>query len=108
MQKSALLTAIQREIQNHDLTQFVDAPPSIAHRRSGIVITGCSRCRKRFGTVSQKFRRSTRALSFLRSGSSRRFAVATLAAHKQQESIFPRMDYSVGPAFLSASVAARL
>jgi hypothetical protein len=53
MQKSALLAAIQREIQNHDLTHFVDEPPSIAQGGRGVVITGCSRCRKRFGTVSQ-------------------------------------------------------
>jgi hypothetical protein len=53
MQKSALLAAIQREIQNHDLTHFVNEPPSIAEGGRGVVITGCSRCRKRFGTVSQ-------------------------------------------------------
>ena len=53
MQKSALLAAIQREIHSHDLTHFVDDPPSIAQGGRGVVITGCSRCRKRFGTVSQ-------------------------------------------------------
>jgi hypothetical protein len=53
MQKSALLAASQREIHNHDLTHFVDDPPSIAQGGRGVVITGCSRCRKRFGTVSQ-------------------------------------------------------
>jgi hypothetical protein len=40
MQKSALLTAIQREIQNHDLTHFVDEPPLIAQGGRGVVITG--------------------------------------------------------------------
>jgi hypothetical protein len=53
MQKSALLAAIQREIHNHDLTHFVDDPPSIVQGGRGGVITGCSRCRKQFGTVSE-------------------------------------------------------
>jgi hypothetical protein len=53
MQKSALLAAIQREIHSHDLTHFVDDPPSIAQGGRGVVITGCSGCRKQFGTVSQ-------------------------------------------------------
>jgi hypothetical protein len=53
VQKSALLAAIQKEIRSHDLTHFVDEPPSIAQGGRGVVITGCSRSRKQFGTVSQ-------------------------------------------------------
>jgi hypothetical protein len=37
----------------HDLTHFVDEPPSIIQGGRGVVITGCSRYRKHFGTISQ-------------------------------------------------------
>ena len=38
MRKSLLLTAIQKEIQRHDLSYFVDEPPSVAQgeRRSSV------------------------------------------------------------------------
>jgi hypothetical protein len=32
VQKSALLAAIQKEIQRHDFSYFVDDPPSVAQR----------------------------------------------------------------------------
>jgi hypothetical protein len=53
MRKPALLAAIQKELHNHDSTHFVDEPPSIAQGGRGVVVPGCSRCRKKFGTVSQ-------------------------------------------------------
>ena len=49
MKKSDLLRALQTEIQHHNLSTFTDA-------RDKIVITGCSYCRKHFGTV-EKFKR---------------------------------------------------
>ena len=46
MKKSALLRALQTEIQKHDLSTFM-------HEKEKIVTTGCSFCRKHFGTVEQ-------------------------------------------------------
>ena len=46
MKKSALLTAIQEEVQRHNLSTFMSAE----HK---IVETGCSTCQKHFGTVEQ-------------------------------------------------------
>ena len=53
MQKSALLAAIQKEIHRHDLSYFVDEPPSVAQGGRGIVEPGCSARRKGFNTVSE-------------------------------------------------------
>jgi hypothetical protein len=44
MKKSALLRALQTEIQKHNLSTFMD-------EKDKIVITGCTLCRKHFGTV---------------------------------------------------------
>jgi hypothetical protein len=46
MKKSELLRALQAEIQNHNLSTFMDEE----HK---VVLTGCSFCRKHFGTVEQ-------------------------------------------------------
>jgi hypothetical protein len=46
MRKSALLRALQTEIQKHNLSTFMD-------EKEKIVITGCTLCRKHFGTVEQ-------------------------------------------------------
>ena len=46
MKKSALLKAIQDEIQRHNLSTFM----SKEHK---IVQTGCSLCERHFGTVEQ-------------------------------------------------------
>ena len=46
MKKSELLRALQIEIGRHDLSTFVD-------EKDKIVITGCTLCRKNFGTVEQ-------------------------------------------------------
>ena len=51
MQKSVLLSAIQSEIQKHDLSYFVDEPPSVAQGGKGVVVVaGCPACRKRINT----------------------------------------------------------
>ena len=55
MDKQALLRALQVEIQRHDLRTFVDEPQS-GH---GVVVPGCSLCRKRF---NRKWRRDRFAL----------------------------------------------
>jgi hypothetical protein len=46
MKKSALLRALQTEIQKHNMSTFM----SEKHK---IVQTGCSTCQKHFGTVEQ-------------------------------------------------------
>jgi len=53
VQKSVLLAAIQKEIQRHDLSYFVDEPPSVAMGGRGVVVAGCPACRKRINTISQ-------------------------------------------------------
>jgi hypothetical protein len=45
MKKSALLNALQNEIQRHNLSTFMSADK--------IVQTGCSACQKHFGTIEQ-------------------------------------------------------
>ena len=46
VKKSELLLAIRNEIQQHNLSTFMDEQ----HR---VVMTGCSFCRKHFGIVEQ-------------------------------------------------------
>ena len=53
MQKSILLAAIQKEIHRHDLSYFVDDPPSVAQGGKGVVVSGCPACRKRINTMTQ-------------------------------------------------------
>jgi hypothetical protein len=53
VQKSVLLCELQKEIQRHDLSTFVDEPPSVAQGGKGVVVPGCPCCRKRFGTIAQ-------------------------------------------------------
>jgi hypothetical protein len=53
MQKSALLAAIQQEIQRHDFSHFVENPPTIAEGGKGVVVSGCPACRKRINSMSQ-------------------------------------------------------
>ena len=53
MLKSKLLREIQTEIRRHNWDTFVDEPPSIAQGGRGVVVTGCSACRKRLNTTNQ-------------------------------------------------------
>ena len=53
MQKSVLLVAIQKEIHRHDLSYFVDEPPSVAQGGKGVVVAGCPTCKKRINTMTQ-------------------------------------------------------
>src|SRR5260370_41211305 len=53
VQKLVLLAAIQKEIQRHDLSYFVDEPPSVAQGGKGVVVAGCPTCRKRINTMTQ-------------------------------------------------------
>jgi len=51
VQKSILLAAIQKEIQRHDFSYFVDEPPSMAEGGRGVVVSGCPVCKKRINTM---------------------------------------------------------
>jgi hypothetical protein len=53
VQRSILLVAIQKEIHRHDLSFFVDEPPSVAQGGKGIVVSGCPACKKRINTMTQ-------------------------------------------------------
>ncbi len=53
MQKFVLLAAIQKEIHRHDLSYFVDEPPSVAQGGKGVVVSGCPACKKRINTTVQ-------------------------------------------------------
>ena len=53
MNKAKILAAAKHELLSHSLSTFVHDPPSIAEGGSGVVVTGCPTCRKRFGTVNQ-------------------------------------------------------
>jgi hypothetical protein len=49
MQKSALLAALRTELQQHDFSNFVDEPPSIAQGGKGVVVTGCPSAKRDSG-----------------------------------------------------------
>jgi len=51
--KVKILSAAKDELMKHRLSAFVDQPPSVAEGGSGVVVTGCPNCHKRFQTVSQ-------------------------------------------------------
>ena len=53
MLKSELLAALQQEIRRQDFSTFVDEPPSVAQGGNGVVVPGCSKCRKRLNTHNQ-------------------------------------------------------
>jgi hypothetical protein len=46
MKKSDLLRALQIEIGKHDLSTYM-------HETERVVMTGCSHCKKHFGTLEQ-------------------------------------------------------
>jgi len=53
VKKSELLKALQQEIRRHDFNYFVQEPPSIAQGGRGVVVPGCSACRKRINTMGK-------------------------------------------------------
>ena len=53
MLKSTLLRALQQEIQRHDLGTFCMEEKSIAQGGSGVIVTGCPACKKRFQMTNQ-------------------------------------------------------
>jgi hypothetical protein len=53
MDKAAIISAVRAEFHKHNWDTFIDDPPSIAQGGKGIVVPGCSRCRKKIQTVGQ-------------------------------------------------------
>jgi len=53
MNKQDLLRALQTEIRRHDFDTFVDNPPSVAQGGKGVVVPGCTVCKKRINTSGQ-------------------------------------------------------
>jgi hypothetical protein len=53
MLKSDLYRALRPELRQHDFSNFVDESPSVAQGGRGVVVTGCPKCKKRFGTMPQ-------------------------------------------------------
>ena len=51
--KIKILKNAKDELMRHSLDTFVDNPPSVAQGGSGVVVTGCPACRKRFQTINQ-------------------------------------------------------
>jgi hypothetical protein len=43
----------KKEIHRHDLSYFVDEPPSVAQGGKGVVVSGCPACKKRINTMVQ-------------------------------------------------------
>jgi hypothetical protein len=48
-----ILQVAKSELMKHSLDTFVDGGVSVALGGSGVVVTGCPACRKRFQTVNQ-------------------------------------------------------
>jgi hypothetical protein len=53
MKKSELIAAIQKEILRHEFSTFVDEPLVSSKGGKGVVIPGCSTCRKRANTINE-------------------------------------------------------
>ena len=48
-----LVAAIQREILRHEFSTFVDEPPVSSQGGKGVVVPGCSVCRRRANTITE-------------------------------------------------------
>jgi hypothetical protein len=56
MDKAKILAAAKAEMCRHTWETFIDSPPSVAQGGNGVVIPGCSTCRKRINTEAQFLR----------------------------------------------------
>ena len=56
MDKHKILAAAKAELQRHLWDTFVDYPPAVAEGGKGVVIPGCTACKKRINTNSQYLR----------------------------------------------------
>jgi hypothetical protein len=53
MRKSALPATRRTELHQHDFSTFIDDPPTFAQGGKDVVVTGCPKCKKQFGTLPQ-------------------------------------------------------
>jgi hypothetical protein len=56
MDKHKILAEAKAELERHVWGTFVEGKASVALGGSGVVVSGCEACRKRFGTNSQYLR----------------------------------------------------
>lgn len=56
MNKAKILLAAKTELMRHHLDTYVENPPSLAQGGKGVVVPGCTACRKRINTNQQFLR----------------------------------------------------
>jgi hypothetical protein len=56
MDKHKILAEAKAELERHVWGTFVEGKASVALGGTGVVVSGCEACRKRFGTNSQYLR----------------------------------------------------
>jgi hypothetical protein len=56
MDKKKILAAAKTELHWHVWDTFVDHPPSVAQGGNGVVVTGCTACKKRTNTNAEYLR----------------------------------------------------
>ena len=56
MDRTRILQEAKAELQRHVWGTFVEGDMSVALGGTGVVVSGCEACRKRFGTNSQYLR----------------------------------------------------
>ena len=56
MDKDKILAEAKSELEKHVWGTFVEGKATVALGGTGIVVSGCEACRKRFGTNSQYLR----------------------------------------------------
>jgi hypothetical protein len=53
LDRDRIIEIAREEIIKHSLDTFIDDPPSIAKGGKGVVVTGCTSCRKKFQSINQ-------------------------------------------------------
>ena len=53
MDRERIIKISREEIGKHSLDTFVQNPPSIAAGGSGVVVSGCPNCKKKFQSINQ-------------------------------------------------------
>ena len=56
MDKDKILAEAKAELERHVCGTFVEGKATVALGGTGVVVSGCEACRKRFGTNSQYLR----------------------------------------------------
>ena len=59
MDKANILAEAKAELERHVWGTFVEGEASVALGGTGVIVSGCEACRKRFGTNSQYLRHLT-------------------------------------------------